>query len=153
MEIQGKIIKVLAPVGGVSKAGKEWKKQDFVVEMGSNTQYPKRIAFNIFGEDKIQQYALREGENVSVKFEIDSHEYNGRWFNEVRAWEINKLGGQQMPPQQGYQQPQYQPQPTPASYGQTQQMYGGAQNYHPAQPQYPPQQPQQGTQQEEALPF
>lgn len=150
MEIQGKIIKVLEPIGGVSKAGKEWKKQDFVVEIGSNTQYPKRITFNIFGEDKIQQYALREGENVSVKFEIDSHEYNGRWFNEVRAWEINKLGGQQMPSQQGYQQPQ----PAPAPYGQTQQMNGGPQNFPPAQPQYPPQQPQQGIpQNDNSLPF
>lgn len=155
MEIQGKLVKVLAPIGGVSKSsGNEWKKQDFVVEVGSNTQYPKQICLNIFGADKIEQYALREGEYVLVKFDIEAHEYNGRYYNDIRAWDIQKLGGQQTQ-QPIYQQPVAQPQPAvqPQSvYGQTQQMYGGPQSFPPAQPQFPPQQPQQAAN-TNALPF
>ena len=51
--------------------------------------YPKRMVFSIFGEDRIKQFNLHQGEqNITVQFDIDAHEFNGRWFNEVRAYNV-----------------------------------------------------------------
>lgn len=123
MQIQGRISKVMQPVGGTSKAGKQWSKQDFVIEC-QNGQYQKHIALNIFGEDKIQQFALREGENVIVDFDVDAHEYNGRWLNEIRAWNITR----QVTQAQMYATGAPVIQQAPASpYGTAQQMVGGPQ--------------------------
>ena len=78
MEITGKIIQVLPEVGGISKAGNEWKKQEYVLE--THDQYPKKVCFQIFGADKIAQAAIQPGEELTVSFDIDSREYQGRWF-------------------------------------------------------------------------
>ena len=75
MEITGKIIQVLPEVGGVSKAGNEWKKQEYVLE--THDQYPKKVCFQIFGADKIAQAAIQPGEELTVSFDIDSREYQG----------------------------------------------------------------------------
>ena len=57
--------------------------------------YPKRMAFEVFGEDRIKNFALKQGEeDVTVSFEIDAHEYDGRWFNEVRAYNAKRAGQQ-----------------------------------------------------------
>ena len=62
-------------------------KQDYVIEVPG--QYPRRCTFNIFGEDRIKQLNIQQGEqNVTIQFDIDAHEYNGRWFNEIRAFNI-----------------------------------------------------------------
>ena len=67
-------------------------KQDYILEVPG--QYPRRCAFGIFGEDRIKQFNIQSGEqNVTVQFDIDAHEYNGRWFNEIRAY--NVIRGQQ----------------------------------------------------------
>ena len=84
MEITGKIIQVLPEVGGVSKAGNEWKKQEYVLE--THDQYPKKVCFQIFGADKIAQAAIQPGEELTVSFDIDSREYQGRWFTSINAW-------------------------------------------------------------------
>ena len=85
MQIQGNIVKVFEPRSGTSSSGKQWCSLDFVVEVPG--QYPRRIALNIFGEERIKALAPKEGEvNVVVDFDIDAHEYNGRWFNDIRAW-------------------------------------------------------------------
>ena len=83
MEITGKIIQVLPEVGGVSKAGNEWKKQEYVLE--THDQYPKKVCFQIFGADKIAQAAIQPGEELTVSFDIDSREYQGRWFTSINA--------------------------------------------------------------------
>ena len=54
--------------------------------------YPKRMVFEVFGEDRIKNFAIQQGQEVKVSFEIDAHEYNGRWFNEVRAWNVKPAG-------------------------------------------------------------
>lgn len=88
MEITGKIIAVLQPQGGVSaRTGNSWKSQDYVIE--TQEQYPKKCVFRVFGEDKIGQFNIQAGEVVTVSFDIDAHEYNGRWYNDVRAWAVN----------------------------------------------------------------
>ncbi len=106
MQIVGNIVVVCPIKQGVSQQGKEWASLDFVVEIPG--QYPKRVVLNLFGQDKINQLNPQAGEqNVTVDFDIDAHEYNGRWFNQVRAWNITRQG-QQMPSQGGYQQPPQQ---------------------------------------------
>ncbi len=94
MEIKGKIIQVLPPQGGVSKAGKDWKKQEYVLETQEN--FPKKVCFNLFG-DRIDQYPMSVGEEVTVSFDLESREYNGRWYTDVRAFKVEK-GGAPVPP-------------------------------------------------------
>lgn len=89
MEIQGRIIAVLPLREGTSSKG-AWKSQEYVVE--THEQYPKKLVFNVFGEDKINQFAIKQGEELKVSFDVDAHEYNGRWFNNIRAWEVQRVG-------------------------------------------------------------
>jgi hypothetical protein len=90
MEIEGKIIYVLPEQGGVSaRTGNEWKSQDYVVE--THDQYPKKCCFRVFGADKIAQFAIKTGDEVRVSLDIDSHEYQGRWFNDIRAWRVDHV--------------------------------------------------------------
>lgn len=91
MEITGKIIQVLPEVGGISKAGNEWKKQEYVLE--THDQYPKKVCFQIFGADKIAQAAIQPGEELTVSFDIDSREYQGRWFTRYQRMESRPSDG------------------------------------------------------------
>lgn len=88
MEIAGKIIAVLPEQGGVSKAGNEWKKQEYVLE--THDQYPKKVCFQIFGADRIAQAAIQPGEELIVSFDIDSREYQGRWFTNINCWKVER---------------------------------------------------------------
>lgn len=98
MELTGKIIQVLEARSGVSKSsGNSWKTQEYVIE--TQEQYPHRMLFNIFGEDKIQQAAINVGDEVTVSFDINCHEYNGRWFNDIRAWKVDHVNGAAPVPQ------------------------------------------------------
>ena len=97
MELAGKVIAVLEPRGGVSKNGNEWKVQEYVIE--THDQYPRRMCFDVFGADKIQQFNIQVGEELNVFFDIDARERQGRWFNSIRAWKVERVGAaQQMPP-------------------------------------------------------
>lgn len=92
MELTGKIIAVMAAQSGVSaRTGNSWMSQEYVIEVPG--QYPRKCVFRLFGEDKIKQFNIQQGEDLTIQFDIDAHEYNGRWFNEIRAW--NVLRGQQ----------------------------------------------------------
>ena len=86
MEITGKIIAVLPERGGISKTGNEWKMQEYVLE--THEQYPKKLCFNVFGADKIAQFNIQAGEEMTVSFDINAREYNGRWYNDIRAWRV-----------------------------------------------------------------
>jgi len=88
MEITGKIIAVLPIATGQGKNG-TWRSQDYVLETAD--QYPKKVCFNLFG-DKIDQFPLAIDETVNVSFDIESREYNGRWYTSIRAWKIDKNG-------------------------------------------------------------
>ena len=98
MELAGKVIAVLEPRGGVSKNGNEWKVQEYVIE--THDQYPRRMCFGVFGADKIQQFNIQVGEELNVFFDIDAREWQGRWFNSIRAWKVERVNAdaQQMPP-------------------------------------------------------
>lgn len=89
MEITGKIIIALEPRGGVSqRTGNPWKSQEFVIE--TIEQYPKRCVFNIFGEENINRYNIQIGKIYTVSFDINAREWQGRWFNDVRAWNVTE---------------------------------------------------------------
>ena len=95
MDLTGKVIAILPASSGVSqRTGNPWMSQDYVIEVPG--QYPKKCLFRIFGEDRIKQFNIQMGEDITVQFDIDAHEYNGRWFNDVRAYNI--LRGAAVPP-------------------------------------------------------
>lgn len=118
MEIQGRIIQVLAQAGGTSKAGNAWRKQEYVME--TNEQYPRKVVFNFFN-NAIDQYPLQVGEDIVLTFNLESRSYVGRdgverWSTEVRGVKAEQVGA-------GFAAPQYQaapqqqfaaPQPAPA---------------------------------------
>lgn len=89
MELSGTISKILPLQTGQGKNG-VWKKQDYVLQYGD--QYPKMLCFNLWG-DKIDQFPLSEGDNVTVFFDVESREFNGKYYTDVKAWRIDKSGG------------------------------------------------------------
>lgn len=93
MEVTGKIIQVLEPQSGVSKAGKNWTKRYYVLE--TQESYPRKIAFYAFGEDRVNQFdaIAKPGSSVRLSFDIECREYNGRWYTDIAGWKIEPLGG------------------------------------------------------------
>lgn len=92
MELTGKIIFASEPRSGISnRTGSSWKSQDFVIEWIENN-FPRHCSFTVFGEDRLNQFNIQVGQEYTVSFDIDAHEYQGRWFNDIRAWRV-------MPPQ------------------------------------------------------
>ena len=89
MDITGRIIAVLPERSGVSqRSGSEWKVASYVLE--TQEQYPKKMCFEVFGTDRIAQFNIQVGEMMTVSFDIDAHEYNGRWFNSIRAFRVDR---------------------------------------------------------------
>lgn len=137
MEVQGKIIAILPANSGVSqRTGNPWCTQTFVLE--TIEQYPKKIPFEVFGEDRIRQFGLQMGETVTIHFDVDGREWNGKWFAKVSCYNVTRAGQAQAAP---VAQPQPQA-PTPQ------------QNVATAQPAAPAPQPQpQGGGNADDLPF
>lgn len=89
MEVKGKIVQVLEPQSGVSKSsGTPWATQGYVLE--TFDQYPRKVYFEVFGEERIKQNTCNVGDVVTVGFDIDSREFNARWYTTIRAWKISK---------------------------------------------------------------
>lgn len=97
MDITGKIIAVLPTRSGTSAKGTQWSSQTAVIE--THEQYPKKVAFDVLG-DKIAEFHLQVGEEVTVSFDINAREFNGKWFNSVNAWRVTRVDARQ-----GAQQP------------------------------------------------
>ncbi|MDE6049256.1 MAG: DUF3127 domain-containing protein [Paramuribaculum sp.] len=90
MEIKGKVILALPEQSGVSNAsGKAWKKKEYVLETQDN--FPKKVHFDFFG-DRADQYPLNPGDDITLFFDIESREYNGRWYTSIRGWKAEKNG-------------------------------------------------------------
>ena len=97
MEVTGKIIKILPLQTGTGKNG-TWKKQEFILETAA--QITRKVCFSLWG-DKIDQFSLKESEDVEVYFDLESREFNNRWYTEAKAWKIvKKTAGQQKPPEE-----------------------------------------------------
>ena len=86
MEINGTIIQLQPLQSGEGRNG-PWKKQDYILQ--TNEQYPKKICFNFWG-DKIDQFNLQVGDNIKLSFDIESREFNGKWYTDVRGWKAEK---------------------------------------------------------------
>ncbi len=100
MEIKGKIIQAFPQVEGTSKAGNPWKKREYVLE--TQETYPKKIFFDFFG-DRADQYPLNVGDVINLSFDIESREYNGRWFVSIRGWKAEPAtDGATQPQAPGY---------------------------------------------------
>lgn len=88
MELQGRIILALPRKSGESARG-TWEAQDFVIE--TNDNFPRKVVFSVFGSERLQRFNIQEGQQVLVSFDIDAHEYQGRWYNSVRAYDVRPL--------------------------------------------------------------
>lgn len=96
MEVVGKIILKLPLQSGVSQAGNNWKKQEYVLE--TEDSYPKKVHFDFFG-DKADQFPLNIGDRVRLSFDIESREYNGRWYTSIRGWKAEAAAAAEVPQQ------------------------------------------------------
>jgi hypothetical protein len=95
MEIKGKIISVLPVTEGTGKSGTTWRKQLFVIE--TQEQYAKKVCIMLWGNN-IEKFNIKEGELVNVGFDVESREFSGKWYTDVKAWKIDKLTGTQDAP-------------------------------------------------------
>ena len=86
LEISGKIIELLAVKSGQSANG-EWRKQEYILE--TDSQYPKKICFMAWG-DKIDEFNIQQAETLEVSIDLESREYNGRWYTDVKAWKVSR---------------------------------------------------------------
>ena len=86
MKITGKLVKILELQKGVSKAGKNWQKQSFVLDTGA--EFNNEICIDTFGEKIEQIQNLKNGADLEVKLNVSSKEYNGRYYHNISAWEI-----------------------------------------------------------------
>ena len=94
MELQGKVIAALPERSGVSQRG-EWKSQEFVIET-HDTPYSRKLCFTVFGADRLQRFNIQIGQEVLVAFDIDAHEWNGRWFSDIRAYDVRAVDPSQI---------------------------------------------------------
>ncbi len=89
MEMSGTVIQILPKQTGTNKAGNTWEKQDFVIQTGG--AYPKKLCFAVWG-DKIAKFQIKEGEEITVSFDVESREYMGKYYTDVKAWNVTKGG-------------------------------------------------------------
>ena len=97
LDLKGQLIKKMPLVNGEGRNGK-WEKQEFVIE--TEDQFPKKVCISLWG-DKIKSLEdVSEGDKITVSVNIESREYNERWYTDVRAWRIQKEDGNvpSMPP-------------------------------------------------------
>ena len=89
MDISGKLSELLPEQGGQGKTGNAWRKRSFVIET-MDTQYPKKVCFDVWGDkiDQLQSVAI--GEEIEVSFDIESREFNGKWYTNAKAWKFEK---------------------------------------------------------------
>lgn len=148
-EITGKIIAVLPTRSGTSARGTQWSSQTAVIE--THEQYPKRVAFDVLG-DKITEFNLQVGEEVTVSFDINASEFNGKWWNSVNAWQVVRQSGQQAPVQGGYNVGNPQVGAQEAQAAQQAAMAGASGQTNSSNP-FPPKQPAQPQGDSSDLPF
>ena len=90
MELIGKAIAALPVKSGVSqRTGEQWQSREYVIE--TQEQYPKKICFEVFGIDKLKEFNIRNNDLIKVHFDITAREYNGKWYNSIRAWKVEHV--------------------------------------------------------------
>lgn len=90
MDIIGKAIAALPVKSGVSKkTGEQWQSREYVIE--TQEQFPKKMCFEVFGTDKLKEFNIRNNDLIKVHFDITAREYNGKWYNSIRAWKVEHV--------------------------------------------------------------
>lgn len=89
LKVKGEVAQILEEQSGTGKNGK-WRKQDFILETPG--KYPKKICITQWG-DKIDQFNVQEGEEVTVYVDLQSREYKGNWYTDVKAWKVERGDG------------------------------------------------------------
>ena len=107
MEITGTVINILPEQNGEGRNG-PWRKQEFIVE--TEGMYPKKVCIAVWG-DKIDQFAIKDGEKLTASVNIESREYNGRWYTDIKAWKLDRESQQAQP--QGQEPPPFMDAPPP----------------------------------------
>ena len=112
IKIIGTIEKLMPISKGVSAAGREWVKQDIVMSM-ANGQFVKHLAATVMGQERIDNFKLRVGDNIVAYLDIDAREYNSRWYNSINIWRVERVGsnGNQTQSNQQYYEQKTQQQP------------------------------------------
>lgn len=91
MREHGKVVVVMEPRTGTNtNTGEVWKSQDFVLEIDG--RHPRRVKFNLYGAEKVDKARLTLGSIIDVDAEVEAHEYQGKWYNEIRVWGISCNG-------------------------------------------------------------
>lgn len=88
MELQGRVIAETEERAGTSARG-EWKLKGYVIE--THDTYPRKMMFEVFGEERLRRFNVQVGQEVLVSFDIDAREYNGRWYNSIRAFDVRQV--------------------------------------------------------------
>jgi hypothetical protein len=98
VELKGRMIKKLPVVNGESRNGNKWEKQEFVIE--TEEQYPRKICISVWGDRVRELEKFQEGDMVIASVNIESREYNERWYTDVRAWRLQReeSGAGNLPP-------------------------------------------------------
>ena len=106
MEATGKIVAVMPIRGGISqRTGNQWASQSFVLE--TQDQYPKHIPFDVFGAEKISTYNIQMGDELTIQFDVDGREWEGKWFPKITCFGVKRTVQQTAPAPQSYaKQPQ-----------------------------------------------
>jgi hypothetical protein len=137
MELEGKISVVMPAASGVSQStGNQWMSQEYVMAYFwfPNQTNPSYIVLRAFGEDRIKQFNLQPNDEVRVRFHIEAHEYNGRWFNETRLDAVTFVGASASKNPQPTQQPAQQANTQAVGQQQAQQNQGQQQSQVLPQP-------------------
>ncbi|WP_339925490.1 DUF3127 domain-containing protein [uncultured Cyclobacterium sp.] len=101
MEISGKIIQALEEQSGNGRNG-TWRKRDYILETGG--QYPKKVCLTVWG-DKIDQFNIQQGQELTASIEVESREFNSRWYTDVKIWKVNTSGTANSAPAQNNDMP------------------------------------------------
>lgn len=116
MEIIGKLLMKLPLQSGIGRTGNSWQKQEFVIE--TIEQYPKKVCANLWGDKLDMLDTVNIGDTVKVSFSIESREFNGKWYTDVRVWRFDPVGAVPAPaaaPAQPVQQPVMHQTPPPTA--------------------------------------
>lgn len=103
MELKGKLIQRLTPVTGTSSKG-DWTKQEIIIETAET--YPKKICIGFWKDEVVKIQAVPIGSEINVHINVESREYNGRWYTEVKAWKFEVTKGAENPMQNKPSEPE-----------------------------------------------
>ena len=95
VELKGKLVEKLAPVRGEGRNG-TWEKQEFIIE--TDEQYPKKICISVWNDKLSMIESMVNGDTLNVFVNIESREYNSRWYTDIRAWRIEREAEEGMAP-------------------------------------------------------